>query len=116
MDLEVGLLWKSGIGKFPDRRSNVLRRLHLLEKKLDRDANYAEMYYREMDRLLDEDFAQKVLNSPTSGRVWYLPHFGVQNVNKPGKVRLVFDAAVETENTSFKYLLLTGPDLLKPLH
>ena len=69
---EVGLLWKSDIDKFPNGRSNALRRLHLLEKKLDRDANYAEMYYREMNRLLDEGFAQKALNSPTSDREWYL--------------------------------------------
>ena len=59
---EVGLLWKSDLGKFPDGRSNALRRLHLLEKKLDRDANYAEMYHPKMNRLLDEGFAQKVLN------------------------------------------------------
>ena len=86
---EVGLIWKSGIDTFPDGRANALRRLHLLERKLDRDTNYAAMYYREMDRLLENGFAEKVCKKPLNNRVWYLPHCGVQNVNKPGKVRLV---------------------------
>jgi hypothetical protein len=29
--------------------------------------------------------------------VWYLPHFAVTNPNKPGKVRVVFDAAAKSK-------------------
>ena len=112
---EVGLLWKRDDTDFPNGRSQALRRLFLLEKRLDRDANYANLYYREMDRLFEEGFAERVDNKPNNNRVWYLPHFGVQNVNKPGKVRLVFDAAAKSANTSFNDLLLSGPDLLKSL-
>ena len=45
------------------------------------------MYFTEMNRLIDKKFAVKVEDSP-KGLIWYLPHFGVKNVNKPGKVRL----------------------------
>jgi hypothetical protein len=46
---------------------------------------------------------------------WYIPHHGVINPNKPGKVRVVFDAAATCNGTSLNESLLTGPDLLNSL-
>lgn len=50
---------------------------------------------------------------PEPMRVWYLPHFPVQN--KPGKVRIVFDAAARANGVCFNDALLQGPDLLQTL-
>ena len=68
-----------------------------------------------MDRLIANGYARKVDPREKRERIWYLPHFGVQNSNKPGKVRLVFDAAARTNGVSLNDLLDTGPDLLESL-
>ena len=67
-----------------------------------------------MDRLLESGYAEITKRTPNK-KLWYLPHFGVSNVNKPGRVRLVFDAAAKTKSISFNDFLLAGPDLLKNL-
>ena len=109
---EVGLLWKPNVSNFQNGRANALHRSHLLDKRLDRDKIYAEKYYKEMDRLFDENFAE-IMKAPTAhNKVWYVPHFGAQKGTD--KVRLVFDAAARS-GTSLNNLLLTGPDYLKSL-
>ena len=45
----------------------------------------------------------------------YVPHHGVTNVNKPGKVRIVFHAAAQFDKTCLNEKLLRGPDYLNKL-
>ena len=54
------------------------------------------------------------LDNPV-GAVWYLPHHPVLNVNKPGKVRVVFDCAAKHHGTSLNDQLFQGPDLTNNL-
>ena len=66
-----------------------------------------------MSDYIEKGHARKLSLEETSRsgpRTWYLPHFGVTNVNKPGKIRIVFDAAAEQEGTSPNKNLLPGPD------
>lgn len=48
-------------------------------------------------------------------RTWYLPVFAVSNPNKPGKLRMVWDAAAEVYGRSLNSCLLKGPDQLNSL-
>ena len=50
-----------------------------------------------------------------SNTTWYLPHHPVTNPNKPGKVRVVFDAAARFVGTSLNEQLVRGPTLTNDL-
>ncbi|KAK3738190.1 hypothetical protein QZH41_003086 [Actinostola sp. cb2023] len=66
-----------------------------------------------MDGYIQKGHARKLSKEEVSTqgpRTWYLPHFGVTNEHKPGKVRIVFDAAAEFNGTSLNKNLLQGPD------
>lgn len=68
-----------------------------------------------MDQLIELGYAIELPVSTDGVRQWYLPHFGVSHANKPGKLRLVFDAAAKTNGISLNDQLLSGPDLLRSL-
>lgn len=55
------------------------------------------------------------LTSVEADRAWYLPLGVVTNSRKPGKIRLIWDAAAKVGDVSFNSRLLKGPDLLTPL-
>ena len=95
--------------------NQALKRLYTLERKLDRDHDYTKLYYREMNILFECGYAIEMPEVSENVRQWYLPHFGVTRVEKPGKLRLVFDAAAKSSGVSLNDQLLSGPDYLKSL-
>ena len=112
---ETGLLWKEKDFPCVDSFTTARKRLASLERKLDRDRECASLYYAEMDRLVQGGYVKKIPQGDSRSRVWYLPHFGVQRPEKPGKLRVVFDAAARSGGQCLNDLLETGPDLLRPL-
>ncbi|XP_058809946.1 uncharacterized protein LOC131675118 [Phymastichus coffea] len=112
---ETGLLWKEGLMPELNSRATALRRLYSLERKLDNNPSFATRYYKEMERLIENGYVEKVKENVRRPRVWFVPHFGVENPNKPDKVRLIFDAAARTGGVSMNDLLETGPGLLESL-
>ena len=95
------------------------RRLLNLERSLDKDSERAKAYYDTVESYVAKDYARKL--SPTEiaakepKNTWYLPHHAVTNSNKPGKIRVVFDAAAPYKGTSLNDHLVTGRDLLNSL-
>src|SRR5277367_5964549 len=116
---QVGLLWREEDPSLPDSYNTALVRLRTLERSLGRDRQLAKEYSLKIQEYLDKGYARQVTGQRDrneTGKVWYLPHFGVVNANKTErKLRLVFDAAAKTEGRSLNDHLLTGPDMLSSL-
>jgi transposase InsO family protein len=111
---ETGLLWKDDV-PLPNNYTGALSRLRSLERKLAKDKNLATSYQDKMHDLISKGYAVPSTTNEESPRKWYLPHFAVINPNKPGKIRVVFDAAARFGGTSLNDHLLTGPDILSML-
>jgi hypothetical protein len=76
-----------------------------------------EDYFKFMQRVFDSGHAEPVplKETTSSDPCWYLPNFCVYNPQKPGKIRVVFDSAAESDGVSLNKLLLSGPDLTNSL-
>ncbi|XP_058836884.1 uncharacterized protein LOC131693240 [Topomyia yanbarensis] len=116
---ETGLLWRDDVRRFPDSYSMALRRMKALERKLEKDPVLKQIVCQQISDYLAKGYAHKITNAeitntPNSA-VWYLPVNVVLNPRKPGKVRLVWDAAASVGGISLNSELLKGPDMLIPL-
>ena len=110
---ETGLLWRDENVKLPNNRSEAVKRLSSLRWRFSHDPELEERYRMVMKEYVAKGYARKLTpdeSAVTGPRTWYLPHFPVLNPNKPGKVRVVFDAAAEYGGTSLNNNLLQGPD------
>lgn len=115
---QTGLLWRANTGPLPDSYQMALRRLIIVEGKMRREPIYAARYDQQIQDYVAKGYARQLTETEASQRderTWYLPHFGVQNPNKPDKLRLVFDAAAKAKGISLNMKLLKGPDDNQPL-
>nr|XP_049693327.1 uncharacterized protein LOC126053911 [Helicoverpa armigera] len=113
---QVGLPWREDAVSMPPSYKAALRRLIKIEQKMDAAPEFAVQYTSQIDNLLDKGYAVPCDGTEkASPKCWYLPHFAVQNPNKPGKQRLVFDAAARSNGVCLNDALLEGPDLLLSL-
>ncbi|XP_055615196.1 uncharacterized protein LOC129761499 [Toxorhynchites rutilus septentrionalis] len=108
---ETGLLWRYDSVRLPDSRSMALRRLQCLKTRMDRDPQLADALNQKISEFVTKGYARKLsdeeLKQPLQ-RVWYLPTFPVTNINKPGKIRIVWDAAASAHGFREGRIGLTG--------
>lgn len=97
----------------------AIRRMIALERRFEREPELGEKVRAQIAEYERKGYAHKArlaeLTSVEANRVWYLPLGIVTNPKKPGKVRLIWDAAAKVGGVSFNSKLLKGPDLLTPL-
>ncbi|XP_065095683.1 uncharacterized protein LOC135717497 [Ochlerotatus camptorhynchus] len=115
---EVGLLWKFDDVRLPNNRTMALRRHRCLTKRMEREPDLSETLREKMADYERKGYIRKLTpeeSRKTGNRTWYLPIFPVFNPNKPGKVRIVFDAAACFGGVSLNSMLMKGPDQLNDL-
>ena len=117
---ESGLLWRSDSPRLKkNNRSMAERRHQSIERRFKINPSLAEKYSAAINEYIKLGHARKLsseesINGPT-GRTWWLLHHPVFNVKKPGKLRVVFDAAATFQGVSLNTELVKGPDLLTSL-
>ncbi|XP_058456564.1 uncharacterized protein LOC131433962 [Malaya genurostris] len=116
---ETGLLWRNDTPLLPDNFAMALKRMKSLERQLSKSPELQQNVVRQIQEYQTKGYAhiatRKELNDVEPGKVWYLPLNVVLNPKKPGKVRLVWDAAASIGGKSLNSELLKGPDLLSSL-
>ncbi|XP_058467108.1 uncharacterized protein LOC131440034 [Malaya genurostris] len=116
---ETGLLWRVDDPCFPDSYPMALRRLRALEKKLMKNPILMNRVNEIISDYEAKGYAHRATDDELqlieAKRVWYLPLGIVLHPKKPGKVRLIWDAAAKVNGVSFDSKLLKGPDMLTPL-
>lgn len=115
---ESCLLWRCSRAVLPDSFPMAKRRLECLEKRFSREPHLRTIMQKQIEEYEKKGYIEKLsaneLNKAVD-KVWYLPIFPVINPNKPGKVRMVWDAAASVKGVSLNSLLLKGPDQLASL-
>lgn len=95
---QMGLLWKNEEPQLPYNRPLAEARLNHLKNRLRRDPELQAKYKAIIDDYVVKGYVKRLTNEEAainSKITWYLPHHPVFNPNKPGKVRIVFDAAAK---------------------
>ena len=114
----MGLLWKHDPPDLPFNRAMAEIHLRHLKQCLERDKDLHEKYRSVIDGYIAKGHARKLTKEQAeqrSNKTWYLPHHPVTSPNKPGKIRVVFDAAAKFQGTSLNDQLLQGPDYINNL-
>ena len=75
----------------PSNERVALARLNNLKDKFKKDPLYFKDNCNFMEDFFAQGHARKLTGNELSdtGHEWYLPHHGVYNTNKPGKIRIV---------------------------
>ena len=67
-----------------------------------------------MQELLRNGHVEKVPDAEMVtevGHIWYIPHDGVYQPQKPNKIRVVFDCSAQFQGVSLNNYLLQGPEI-----
>ena len=91
-----------------------MARFHSLDKKFKQHPEFGEKYKNIVNDYISKGHAVKLSPEEAKHRS-PVTNYGVTNVSKSGKVRVVFDASAQFDKTCLNEKLLKGPDYLNKL-
>ncbi|KAL8559090.1 hypothetical protein ACOMHN_008278 [Nucella lapillus] len=113
---EMPLPFKENTPVIADNRGAAFKRTMGLKQQFDKRPDYLADYVKFMNVILQRGDAELVPeNEIDISERWYIPHHGVYNPKKPGKIRVVFDCSAKHRGVCLNDLLLKGPDLISSL-
>ena len=114
---QLSLPWRPGAPSLKSNYPQALQRLKHLQNRFEKNANLKQLYVQEVEEYVSKGYARKLEERELADSTdcWYLPHHPVFNVNKPNRVRVVFDCAARSGGMSLNSELLRGPDFLNSL-
>lgn len=103
---------------FPDSFNMAEKRARSLEKGLQRSPDLSALCHSKLEDMVRSGHFRKLSkieaeNEPHN--TWYLPLLTVTSEKKPGKVRLVLDAAAKSSQKCLNDFLMQGPDNMNSL-
>ena len=112
--VETGLLWKSNVPHLPANRKMAVNCLESLEEKFQKNPDFSKLYHDQIEEYITGHARQLTKEEArcNSEITNYIPHHGILNISKPGKVCVVFDASAKFQNASPNDNLLPGVDFL----
>ena len=84
---QIPLPPRNPVMKLPNNRKMVERRAQYLKKRFEK---YFCLYKVFMEEIFSKGYTKISKDTPTDGRVKYLPHHGVYHPAKPNKIRIFF--------------------------
>ncbi|XP_058449230.1 uncharacterized protein LOC131429196 [Malaya genurostris] len=115
---ETCLLWRYDDIRLPDSKKMALKRHKCLEKRMAREPELAKSLHEKIQDYKTKGYIRQLSAQEEithKKRSWYLPIYPVVNPNKPGKLRIVWDAAAKVGQISLNSFLLKGPDQVTSL-
>ncbi|KZS10201.1 Uncharacterized protein APZ42_025383 [Daphnia magna] len=97
---QVDIMWKTDNVNLPDNGATALKRLYSLERRFQRDGDFAQEYDAVVKEYIGLDHARLLTT---------------EELHSTTKVRVVFDGTAEYGGTSINQNLLRGPNLLASL-
>ena len=97
--------------RFPNNRLQTQKKFTYLQRIMSRNHHFKNDYMKFMKQLMSNGYATESTATAENGKWWYLPHHGVYNHNRPGKIHVVLDLDAEFQRTLINKSLLPSPDL-----
>ena len=111
---ETGLLWRDD-SQHHNNRFYAERHLASLLQRLIKTPDLKTTYEAGVESDITKGYIRKVPPEEHHETKWLLPHYGLVNPNKPGKVRRKSNAAAKSNGVCLNDKLLRGPNLLGSL-